>query len=72
MIQGEGMNLGAGRMPAQVPVPMPAVHWEHAASAPQPARGASIEVFGADTVKGRHEILEEHRRRTVLHPARPR
>ena len=47
VIQGEGMNLGAGRMPVQVPVPMPAVHWEHAASAPQPARGASIEVFGA-------------------------
>ena len=68
VIQGESVSLGVGRMPIQVPVPMPAVHWEHAASAPPPARGTSIEDFGAETVKGLQEILDEHRRRT----ARPR
>ena len=71
MIQGESVSLGVGRMPIQVPVPVPAVHYfpsEHAASTQLPARGGSIEVDGVETVKGLQEILEENRRRT----ARPR
>ena len=66
-VSGESVGLGGGERIVSVPVAsVPAVHYhpEHTASAPPAgARGGPSDVFGAETLKGLQEIMEEHRRR---------
>ena len=68
-VSGESVGLGGGERIASVPVAnVPAVHYypEHLLTATAPpagARGGSIYVYRAETLKGLGEIMEEHRRR---------
>ena len=67
-VSGESVGLGVGERIVSVPVAsVPAVHYypEHptATAPPAGARGGPIDVYGAETLKGLQEIMDEHRRR---------